>query len=579
VSHGGAPPASGSSARLVVLWRWSPEIVFLVVTTAAGFWAAGRWIEPFGDPGTWWSLLHRLAGGERLYRDVFLQYGPLSPYLLSFLARLVGLSPTSFLLMNWVPAILLGLVLLRAGRPYLSPPERLCLVGLLLALGIFGHGKTARLVFPYSPAAVHALIFSTLALLLLQRESPQRRDALLAGALAGLAFCAKQEIGLVALLALCAPIAARPSRARGWLVPVLAGFACAAMAGLLVVFASASLDSLKYDSHFWPIGEFSPEWKYLSGLTTGLMIRDWPIRLGGAILAFAYHAALIGLLGLLLARDARVRRSLLLLLLGALLTGGAIDGVLFGRRADPFSLSLLVALALVLAAFFGRGRSGRDFFLGFGLFAGLVATRTAFAGRLGWSSYSGVANVSTALTWVLFLFCSLPRLFPGGEAAAMTRRLWVMVLLPVTAWFAWPGARELRNDSAVAVETPRGRVWSSPGTGPLFSVLGRNLRPGERALVLPEPNSLEPLYTLRSASPLPCHMPGWLDARAEDLLLRRFATDPPDVVVLFARTTWEFGVDPFGRGFGTRLAAWLAQNYGMVARAPGGVVLRRKPAG
>jgi hypothetical protein len=570
---------SRSRALPAALRGFLPEILLLTLTTAAGFWAAGRWLTPFGDPGGWWTLLHRLGSGERLYRDIYLQYGPLSPYALALLGRLFGLSPTSFLLMNWIPAILLGLLLLRAGRHYLSEMERFAVLGLLLGLGLFGPG-TARLVLPYSPAAVHALVFSVLALLLLQRQTPRRGDAFAAGGLAGLAFCSKQEIGLVALFAICVPVLARSSRSWRWLLLALGGFLCVAGPGVLVVLWSAPLESLRYDSHFWPIAEVPESWKYLSGLTTGLLIYDWPARLGRAVLAFLYDAALVGLLGLLVGRDSRIRRPLLLALVGALLIGGAADGILLWQRADPLSLSVLVAFAVLLLALFDRARQGRDFLMAVGLFAGLVATRTVFAGRSGWSSYSGVTNVSTALTWALFLFCFLPKLWPGGGLAALaTRRIWAFTLLAVATYGTWIGARGLRVAREVTVETPRGRVWIGERAAPLFAALGKNLRPGERALVLPEPNGVEALFQLRSASPLLYHMPGWLDARAEEQLLHRFEGGGPDVVVVFGRPTWEFDVEPFGQGFGRRLASWLETNYSVVASPLGGIILRRKPPG
>ncbi|HVE65812.1 MAG TPA: hypothetical protein VNC59_04465, partial [Thermoanaerobaculia bacterium] len=75
-------------------WRrlrdWVPELLLLGVTTFAGLWARGRWVDPMGDPGTWWSAIHRLANGELLYRDIFLQFGPLSPYALALGARIFG---------------------------------------------------------------------------------------------------------------------------------------------------------------------------------------------------------------------------------------------------------------------------------------------------------------------------------------------------------------------------------------------------------------------------------------------------------------------------------------------------------
>jgi hypothetical protein len=58
------------------------------------------------------------------------------------------------------------------------------------------------------------------------------------------------------------------------------------------------------------------------------------------------------------------------------------------------------------------------------------------------------------------------------------------------------------------------------------------------------------------------------------VLIRRFETKPPDVVVEFDRPTREFGVDHFGAGFGETLAAWIERRYGPVAKQPGGVILR-----
>ena len=91
---------------LLRLRPWVPEIVFVVVTTAAGLWAGGRWLDPSGDVGIWWSLGERLAQGERYYRDIYLQYGPLSPYLVSVLARVFGSSATYFLLTNLLLPVL-----------------------------------------------------------------------------------------------------------------------------------------------------------------------------------------------------------------------------------------------------------------------------------------------------------------------------------------------------------------------------------------------------------------------------------------------------------------------------------------
>jgi hypothetical protein len=70
-------------------------------------------------------------------------------------------------------------------------------------------------------------------------------------------------------------------------------------------------------------------------------------------------------------------------------------------------------------------------------------------------------------------------------------------------------------------------------------------------------------------------MPGWLDARAEEGLIGRFGAAPPDAVVVFRRPTQEFGVAPFGEGYGERLAPWITSHYRLDEREDVGLLFRR----
>src|SRR5690348_443333 len=129
MEHTTNAPAPRSFPR--TLGAWMPEIALILVTTAAGLWAAGRWLDPFDDPAFPWSVVYRLSHGERLYRDVYVQYTPLSFYLLAWGARMFGASARYFLLSNWIPAIVAALLLLQCGRRFLSELERLALAGLV----------------------------------------------------------------------------------------------------------------------------------------------------------------------------------------------------------------------------------------------------------------------------------------------------------------------------------------------------------------------------------------------------------------------------------------------------------------
>jgi hypothetical protein len=555
--------------------QWIPELSFLLVTTAAGVWAGGRWLDPTGDRGIWWSLLERIAAGERYYRDLYLQYGPLSPYLLSLVARPFHFSALSILLLNWIPAVTAGILLLRAARPFLSNLERLCLCAILMGVCLFAPGS-GRLAFSYCPAAVHALCFSLAALLTLQPGGSRRFRGYLAGVLAGLAFCAKPEVGIAAVTALSASVFAQPKGARGWLAQCLGSFCLVGFVGAVFVLSSASFESLRLDSHVWPIALAPPEeWKMLFRIVAGIG-PGLPGRILDSLRGLVFYACLFALIGLLFARERRISRVLPIAgLMAALLLGDAIEGRLLKRNLGFVHLWMTLAFLVAFLALLDRKRERRDFLVAFGIFAGLVGSRSAFSGDIS-NPYAGVAHLPGALTLLLFLFCFLPQLLPGGGAAArLTRLTWAIALLPVVSLGALIGIVSLAPPNHRSVETPRGRIWVAEGQGALMERVAQELRPAERVLVLPETNAIDVLFGARNASPFLIHMPGWLDRRAEEILIRKFSRDPPDVIVIFERPTWEFGVAPFGKGFGLLLSDWIERNTRLVYAAREGRILRR----
>ena len=520
-----------------------------------------------------------MAHGQRCYRDFYLQYGPLSPYLFFVSGRPLDYSHLWFTLVNWVPAILAGVLLVRASRPLLSFIERLVVVGLLIGLSIFAPGA-ARLVLPYSPAAVHALALAVGAFLLMQSRERELPRAWVAGILAGLALCAKQEIGVAAILGLSAPLLTRGTRGLAWVTRCVAGFLAIALLGAAVVLASgASTDSLRQDSHLFPLASVPHEWKWLFRIVAG-MTAGWQDYLALSARQLT-KLILLGSLGaLILAREKK--RSRWAWTIGLLALISAVD-LMEGRsllpEIRPVNLSMLVAFLVATLAWLDRERPKRDFLVGFGLFAGLAGMRTAFSGDIA-VPYAGVAHFASSLTWVLFFSCLLPYRFPGGVVSARrARTIWVALLFPVAFYVAANGIQQLRVEGRRPVSTSRGRIFLEHRMAHIYARVKGELHPGERALFLPETHGLDVLLRVEDASPLLGHMPGWLDPRAEDALIRRFEIRAPDVIVIIERATTEFGVPPFGRGFGLKLAAWIDAHYRPTMTSPTVRILRptRKP--
>jgi Dolichyl-phosphate-mannose-protein mannosyltransferase len=556
---------------------WIPEAVLVAVTTGAGIFAGGRWIDPTGDPGSWWSLPTHLAEGERYYRDIPMQYGPLSPYLLALGVRVFGFSTAWVLFANWIPAILAGLLLLRLGRDLLGGVERLAVVGLAIGLGLLAPGP-GRLVYPYNPPAVHALCLS-LGALLFAGHIGGRRGFLWPGVLAGLAFSAKQEIGVAALGALVCMAAVGEGRKAGRSLAAAAGFAAGALPAVAFALWSAPLESLRQESHLWPLSGLPPAWSMLYSVAAGLRVEGWARRLAESVGAFLFCAATIAVLALLASGERRLRRLLpAAALLAAVLLASLADRVWIPARWSPVSLSMSACFVLAILALADRTCPGREKLAAFGLFSGLVATRAAFSADTG-GPYAGVAHLCTALSWALLLFVVLPRRFPGGEeASTRARSFWLLATLPVAGMLAAVGIRSLAGAERVPVDSRIGRFWVAPRQAGFFAAMAAGLHPGERVAVLPECNAVDVIYGVSPAAPCVNFTPGTLDEPFERRLLARFRERPPDAFVLFDRPMPEYGVGPLGEGYGRELMGWIRANYQIASHAAAGEILRPSPA-
>ena len=560
---------------------YAPEFSYLLVTVGAVLWGRGRWVDPLGDPGFWWSLIARLGEGEVLYRDVYLQYGPLSPYLLALAGRVFGYGSSSLLILTAVPAVVAGLILLYATRGVLTTVERFAVAGLVLGLSIFAPGP-GRLVWSYCPAAVLALALSVGALALLRREGRGRNaGAWAAGILAGLAFCSKQEIGLAALIALASPLAVSIHSNLSWFVRCIGGFFVIALMGAAFALWAAPLSVLQARNHLWPFELFPPpEFGTMYRVASGMNSLDWPQTVLSMGVGFLMICAVVALFGAVAARDYRLSRWMpALLFVVVVVVGSLFDPRLLITNFRPYALSMIVAFVSCLLALLDRRVRERSFLIGLSLFAGLIAMRAAFVGKAG-DPYTGVAHFATNATWLVFLCLQLPALLPGGEkASAKTRRVWAGVAFAFACWSAATGIRALRSADKVEFLTDRGPVHLDPGRVSFFQKIRVNVTSGESALVLPEINALDVLFGLRSASPFLTHLPGWLDRDTERMLIERFERwGPPDVVVIFTRETSEFGKRSFGNGYGELLSEWISRNYRTAFSTPGGTLLRRIPS-
>ncbi|MEO8369344.1 MAG: glycosyltransferase 87 family protein [Candidatus Solibacter sp.] len=187
-----------------------------------------------GDSSWFLQVSCRLAAGEVLYRDVFFGAGPIGPYLASLFERMsggemLGLRLLQLLLFGGIAAVVWN-TLRRGGVNSRWQAPVFC----------------ALVVYGLEPAFSIYNVLSTLLLLCVMRAALEwhwggvMRWLWLAGVLAGLEVGAKQNVAVLAALALGVPLLAR-AEWRG-LARAAAGFAGAAGTVSAAVWLSGGWD-------------------------------------------------------------------------------------------------------------------------------------------------------------------------------------------------------------------------------------------------------------------------------------------------------------------------------------------------
>lgn len=194
-------PAGRTGERLFVAAVVAVFTVPAALTTASGFNQL--------DEAWFLQVVARVADGETLYEDVFFGVPPLSVYLTLPLVALFGVQ------IAWVKAVVLGafaaslaLAVVTARRLGAGRWECVAFAAAMLVFTKpFGIGLYQPLASTFTLACLATTLAWAAQLETVPRDARRERlTLLLAGAAAGLAFSAKQNIGLYALGALLAAI-------------------------------------------------------------------------------------------------------------------------------------------------------------------------------------------------------------------------------------------------------------------------------------------------------------------------------------------------------------------------------------
>jgi hypothetical protein len=174
-------------------------IVVAVTTFLMGLWLS-LFQEINLDDETWFlQVVRRVLDGEILYRDIYFGATPLSVYVTAFLGSIFGseLWVARFtLVLYFVSGLLLACAILRE----LGVFSRFSIL-FILSFFVFAHFQVTWGFSGYNGLAKVFLLSCFLTLLKWNR-SFSLKHLLFSSIFAGLCFCSKQNVGLLALLAL-----------------------------------------------------------------------------------------------------------------------------------------------------------------------------------------------------------------------------------------------------------------------------------------------------------------------------------------------------------------------------------------
>ena len=563
------------------LARWSGPAA-IALTGATMLWLSwGQWPDVLVDFGRELYVPWRLAEGQVLYRDIAYFNGPLSPYLNALWFRLFGVGLRTLALCNL--SILAGVVAL-VYRLLLDISDRFAAtVGGLVLLAVFAFSQITRVanynwVCPYSHEVTHGVALALLALFFLSLYQKHRGAwAIAAAGLAlGLTFLTKAEVFLAAALGLSTGLglmlwAERPGRKR--LVTILALFAGGLVLPPLVAFAL--------------LATAMP-----GGQALRAALGTWPHVLGSRIGGEVFYRGHMGTLDAL----ASAKRILAGLVWYAVVVGGGSGfAVALGRRQIARRWVAVAALVVLAPLFHRFAWFWRDaarplpmvlVVVGCWL-AATFARRPAAEVRRDVALRLSITVFAFVLLWkivlnVRFHHYGFALAMPGAMVLAAAGLGWVpawldrrgayghglrAVVLAGLAAIAYAhvgtsldrfGSKPFRvgRGADALMAGPRGRYVNAA-----LAEIERRVGKAQTLAVLPEGVMLNYLARRENPTPFINLMPPEVILFGEAEMLAAFRAHPPDFVALVHKSTLEYGLDFFGRGYAQQLYAWVQANY------------------
>ncbi|MFN2385263.1 MAG: hypothetical protein ABR576_03090 [Thermoanaerobaculia bacterium] len=551
--------------------RW-PRPLTLAAFLAAGailfVVSRGKWSDALTDSGREWIVPDALARGDLLYRDVVYWFGPLTPYFHAGVFRLLGSGFGALVAAGVLSAAACLAVLYLAMRRVTEQREALLWTALAIPALIF-MPNAGGAILGMGFRIWHAATFALLAVWLAGSTLRPMKRSVLAGSLCALAGLCRTEWGLAALAAVWLVEFARGESARAALRGALlsgAGFLLLFAAGLGPFLWAAGARSVIHESHVLLTG-LPPETRTF--LLAYSHLPQWQRGLAELLYSTAMWAALWLLIELLVLRKtipfARARRTAATIL--GLLPVLALTSFLGVSGAVFFGAAPLLCLGAAIVSRFAARDPRSASLLAFGLLGFVLSYRRPL--HIGDLPYVAPPLLFAFVSAAGLLNLRMERRAADRDERRRLRTALAVALSLLVACVFLARVRQYRDRdrASVPIAGTRGLLSAPPAVAAEIEQLAGRIRretgPEDGLVVFPEGELLNFLAGRRNPLRHKLYIPGYLSSTNESGVLRELASASPAAVVLWQRSTEEYGRSFFGMDYGRRIRSWLDVNYTM----------------
>jgi hypothetical protein len=550
-------------------------LLSLVVIWAAwlyGTWA--YWGNLTADCGREMYVAQVLAEGGTLYRDVWFNFGPASPYFNSFLFRLFGIHLNVLYWAGALTALGSAIFLFLIGMR-LSSRLAGWTAGTVLLCEAF-HPSLFSFPLPYSFAAAYGcLVFIVFLWLVVHASNSPSRAWIFAAAWAtAIAILLKPEFGSTCAITLSLLIGARAFQRRSWrflwrdiLVTLPAALSCSLVVAWMISLRGVTF-LVQENFQSWPTSYFMRRYGKVWFAFTGFSLS--PSVLAGAALHILVFLAFVQGVQLISSwkRPALGRAVLrVVLFLGSLIYFATFVPWQEALRWAFFPQDMVVMVGIAAAFawvwYLWQPESEREPAIPLILTSStLVSTRIMFR-MLPWT-YPIFFNGAVVLCFLLLL----RPLFAKNDSESRFKFRGHLLLYAACIAVTLLNSRraDTPSDTVVPLVTERGTIKVTPTRAEQYRAAIEFMKQksalGEYVLSVPEDQSLYFLSGTNCPTRVTAFTPGMVaPGKMTDELIHEVESKKVRYLIWSNRIFWEYGVPRFGIDFDQTFGNYLFSHY------------------